>query len=137
MFIIGGHGKLWNETNEYIKKLDCRYNVILICYMSNPFALLKECDLFILSSLYEGLGLVVLEAQTCGVPVISVDIKGPKGFMTEHGGYFVENSQEGILQGMKDFVDGKVKLMNFDPKKYNERVKKQYESIFDGVEGEK
>ncbi len=137
LFIIGGHGKLWNETNEYIKKLDCRYNVILICYMSNPFALLKECDLFILSSLYEGLGLVVLEAQTCGVPVISVDIKGPKGFMTEHGGYFVENSQEGILQGMKDFVDGKVKLMNFDPKKYNERVKKQYESIFDGVEGEK
>ena len=137
LFIIGGLGKQWIETNEYIKNLDCKYNVILIRYISNPFPILKKCDLFILSSFYEALGLVVLEAQTCGVPVISVDIEGPRGFMTERGGYIVENSEKGILQGMNDFMDGKVKLMNFNPEEYNKNIKKQYERIFEDMEGEK
>lgn len=131
LFIIGGYGKTWGEVNSYIQQLDCKYNVILIRYMRNPFPILKQCDLFILSSFYEALGLVILEAQTCGIPVISVDIKGPRGFMKEHGGYLVENSEEGILSGMKDFMDGKVKLMNFNAEEYNQNIKKQYESIFE------
>lgn len=130
LIIIGGYGKRWDYINDYIKKLDCKYNVILIRYMSNPFPVLKKCDLFILSSFYEALGLVILEANTCGVPAISVDIKGPRGFMKEHGGYLVENSEEGILQGMNDYMNGKVKLMDFDAEKYNKNIKKQYEAIF-------
>ena len=137
LFIIGGYGKQWKEINEYIKNLDCKYNVILIRYISNPFPILKKCDLFILSSFYEALGLVILEAQTCGVPAISTNIKGPQGFMKEHGGYLVENSEEGILQGMKDFIQGKVQLIDFDPEKYNQNIKKQYENIFKDMEGDK
>jgi len=136
LFIIGGYGKQWKETNEYIKKLDCKYNVILIRNISNPFSILKKCDLFILSSFYEALGLVILEAQTCGIPAISTDINGPRGFMKEHDGYLVENSEQGIFKGMQDFMDGKIKLMNFNPEKYNQNIKKQYEEIFKDVEGE-
>ncbi len=32
----------------------------------------------------------------------------------EFGGYLVEDSTEGILQGMYDFADGKIKPMNID-----------------------
>ena len=136
LFIIGGLGKQWNYINEYIKNLDCKYNVILIKSISNPFSIIKKCDLFILSSFYEALGLVILEAQTCGIPAISVDIKGPRGFMKEHGGYLVDNSEEGILNGMRDFMEGKVKLMNFDAEKYNKNIKSQYEAIFGEERGE-
>ena len=66
-------------------------------------SILKKCDLFILSSLYEGLGLVILEADTLGVPVISTDVEGPKGFMEEHGGFLVPNNEDGILWGMNEF----------------------------------
>lgn len=130
LIIIGGYGKLWKWTNDYIKTLDCKYNVILIKSVSNPFSILKKCDLFILSSFYESLGLVLLESLICGVPVISTDINGPRGFMLEHKGRLVENSLEGILKGMNEFKDGKIKLINFDPKKYSNNVKKQYENIF-------
>lgn len=130
LFIIGGYGKTWREINSYIRTKDCRFNVILIRYISNPFAVLKQCDLFILSSFYEALGLVALEAQTCGVPVISTDISGPRGFMLSHGGTLVENSEQGIYDGMNAFMRGEVKMMDFDPQEYNNNIKTQYENIF-------
>ena len=130
LIIIGGYGKLYDELHEYIKHLDCRYNVILIKSIDNPFPILKKCDLFILSSFYEALGLVLLEADTCKVPCFSTDVRGPRGFMKKYGGTLVENSEEGILKGMNDFMDGKIKCMNFDAEKYNEKVKQEYENIF-------
>ena len=130
LIIIGGYGKLYEELHEYIKHLDCRYNVILIKSIDNPFPILKRCDLFILSSFYEALGLVLLEADTCGVPCFSTDVRGPRGFMKKYNGTLVENSEEGILKGMNDFMAGKIKCMNFDAEKYNQEVKQEYENIF-------
>lgn len=130
LIIIGGYGPLYNELHEYIKHLDCRYNVILIKSIDNPFPILKRCDLFILSSFYEALGLVLLEADTCGIPCFSTDVRGPRGFMQKYNGTLVENSEEGILKGMNDFMAGKIKCMNFDAEKYNQEVKQEYENIF-------
>ena len=130
LIIIGGYGPLHKELCEYIKHLDCRYNVIIIKSIDNPFPILKRCDLFILSSFYEALGLVLLEADTCKVPCISTNVRGPRGFMEKYHGTLVDSSEEGILQGMNDFMDGKVKCMNFDAEKYNKQVKNEYESIF-------
>lgn len=73
--------------------------------MKNPMPILKKCDLFILSSIYEGLGLVMLEADSLGIPVFSTDVHGPSNFLKQYGGYLVEDSTEGILQGMYDFAD--------------------------------
>ena len=130
LIIIGGYGPLYEELCEYIRHLDCRYNVIIIKSIDNPFPILKKCDLFILASFYEALGLVLLEADTCKVPFISTNVRGPRGFMEKYGGTLVDNSEEGILQGMNDFMAGKVKCINFDAEKYNEQVKKEYEAIF-------
>ena len=131
LILIGGHGKLYDELIDYTKKLECKYNVIFIKSMDNPFPVLKKCDLFILSSYYESLGLVLLEANTCKVPCIATDVKGPRGFMEKYHGTLVENSSEGILKGMNAFMVGKIKLMDFDAEKYNQKVKEEYEKIFD------
>ena len=130
LIIIGGYGKMYEEIHEHIKHLSCRYNVILIKSIDNPFPILKKCDLFILSSFYEALGLALLEADTLKVPCISTDVKGPRGFMQKYGGTLVENSEEGLLKGMNDFMAGKIKCMNFDAEKYNQKVKEEYENIF-------
>jgi CDP-glycerol glycerophosphotransferase len=98
--------------------------------MENPMPVLKRCDLFILPSLYEGLGLVILEADTLGIPVIATDIPGPRGFMKTYGGTLVPDSREGITQGMKQFRQGKIKPMQVDYERYNrEAVNKFYEII--------
>ena len=119
------------DLQNKIITLESKDNIILIKNISNPFPILKRCDLFILSSFYEALGLVLLEANTCGVACISTNVRGPRGFMEKYNGTLVENSEEGILQGMNDFVNGKIKPMNFDAEKYNQMVKEEYEKIFE------
>ena len=39
--------------------------------------------------------------------------------MGSYGGYLVENSREGLLKGMSDFVEGKVKPQKSDYEEYN------------------
>ncbi|MDE5917838.1 MAG: glycosyltransferase, partial [Oscillospiraceae bacterium] len=95
LIIIGGRGELYEDTVRYAKKSGAE--IILIRSMENPMPVLKQCSLFILPSLYEGLGLVILEADTLGIPTVATDILGPRGFMKKYGGTLTENSKDGIL----------------------------------------
>lgn len=130
LIIIGGHGILYNDILEYISKLNSRDHIIVIRSILNPMPILKKCDLFILSSLYEGLGLVILEADTLGIPVISTDITGPRGFMLEHNGYLVEPNVDGLYNGMIAHDCGEIPPMNVDFEKYNEKAIEQFEELF-------
>ena len=88
--------------------------------MKNPMPVLKKCQLFILSSVYEGLGLVMLEADTLGVPVVACDVNGPRGFVKEHGGTLVADSEEGIYEGMQLFERHQVSCMKVDYEAMNQ-----------------
>lgn len=132
LIIIGGHGALYDKTVEYAGMLKSESHVIFIRSILNPMPVLKQCDLFVLSSVYEGLGLVILEADTLGIPVISTNIVGPSGFMKEHGGCLVSPNEDGIYQGMQAFARGEVKAMNVDYEEYNRHSVQQFEKLFEG-----
>ena len=98
--------------------------------MSNPFPLLKQCDYLVLSSFYEGFGLVLAEADMLGVRCISTRVVGPSMFLEKYGGYLMENSKAGILQGMQDCLDGKVpERLAIDYEQYNREAVEQFESL--------
>lgn len=130
LIIIGGNGNEYEKTVKYAKSLKSWKNITIIKSISNPMPILKKCDLFILSSFYEGLGLVLLEANTLNVPCISTDIVGPRLFMQKNGGYLVENTEHGILDGMNAFKNGKVKVMNIDFENYNKQCLTEFEELF-------
>ena len=130
LIIIGGYGGLYDKTCALAHGSPAAKKITVIMAMSNPMPLLKRCDLFVLSSLYEGLGLTILEADTLGVPVVSTRICGPSGFMEDHGGFMVEPTSDGIYEGMKAFAEGRVSVMNVDYKKYNENSVEQFERLF-------
>ncbi len=78
LFILG-EGILRNELEKLINKLELEENVYLLGEQKNIFPFLKKCDCFILSSLWEGLPLVLIEALSLDLPVISTDCKtGPR-----------------------------------------------------------
>jgi CDP-glycerol glycerophosphotransferase len=118
LIIIGGYGVLFDETCRLLENIEHGKNVTLINNISNPMPILKQCDLFILSSFYEGWPMVIMEADTLDVPIISTDIESTRQ-MGEYGGYLVENSLEGLLSGMYDFAEGKVKPLESDYEQYN------------------
>ena len=129
LIIIGGLGGLYYKTMQAVRDTDCWENIVLIRSVENPMPILKKCDLFILSSLYEGLGLVMLEADSLGIPVFSTDVNGPRNFLKKYGGYLVEDSMEGILQGMYDFTEGRIKTLTIDYKKRNDDIRQRLEAI--------
>lgn len=131
LIIIGGAGKKYLETLELIEKLDAKNNIIAIKSITNPYVILKQCDYFVLSSFYEGFGLVIAEADILNKPVISTDIVGPRGFVTENNGTLVEDNQEGLVNGMKKMLKGEIKPMNVDYEKYNQNAIKEFYKILE------
>ncbi|MDD5934311.1 MAG: glycosyltransferase [Clostridiales bacterium] len=129
LIIIGGYGPLADETMNYANS--SKADIIVIKGLQNPMPILKRADFFVLSSTYEGLGLTLLEADSLGIPTISTDIPGPRGFVKDHGGVLVEVSEDGLLSGMKDFMEGIIQPMNVDYEKYNQEAVKQFERLFE------
>ncbi len=131
LIIIGGNQRdgIYDELCKYIKTLPCKNNITLILSMNNPMPIVKACDGFILASEYEGFGLVLVEADVLGVPVISTDITGPRVFMNQNGGTLVENSQKGVEEGFKLLIDGKVSLLTADYTEYNRFAVEEFKSL--------
>lgn len=130
LIIVGGYGPLFAKTKERAATMKCADHIVVIKYLSNPYALLKQCDYFVLSSFYEGFGLVLAEADILGVRCFSTDITGPKLFMKQYGGMLVESSEQGILDGMKACLDGKVpEKLNINYERYNKEAVEQFEAL--------
>ena len=132
LIIMGGNSRNDGYEKLYTKicELGMENNVILLLSVLNPYPILKACDYFVLSSLYEGFGLVLAEADILGKPVVSTDIVGPRGFMKKYGGILVESSEEGIYQGLKLLYEDKVKPLNIDYAAYNAKCIDEFESLF-------
>ena len=128
LIIIGGYGVEYERTSKLVDSIDYGDNITLINNISNPMPILKQCDLFILSSFYEGWPMVIMEADTLDVPIISTDIQSTRR-MGEYGGYLVENSLEGLLNGMYDFANGKVMPLNSDYEQYNKNAITEFYDI--------
>lgn len=66
--ILVGDGELRKRLESKVKSLGLEKNVIFTGVRSDVSALLSAMDVFVFPSLYEGLGIVAVEAQTSGLP---------------------------------------------------------------------
>lgn len=130
LFIIGSYGLQYEEIVERAENSKYADNIVIIRSLLNPYPILKKCSLFVLSSVYEGLPLTIMEADTLKVPCISTAVgAGPKYFMKEHGGRLVADSTEGIAEGIRVFLKGDVPgLLDIDYEKMKEEAVNCFES---------
>ena len=82
-----------NIEENQINELGLNRCVFLDGFKSNMKEEYLDASLFVLSSRYEGFGMVLLEAMSCGVPAVSFDCPcGPKDLITDgENGYLVED----------------------------------------------
>ncbi len=94
--LIIGNGSMRNEIHNFIEKNSLKKNVMILNNLHNPFPYLLRSDLFVLSSIYEGLPNVLLEALTLNKFVISTNCStGPSEILLKGRG--------GILVPIKDY----------------------------------
>ena len=71
--VILGEGEERAELEELVRQLGLEQRVLLPGFVENPYAWLNQADLFVLSSRWEALPTVLIEALACGVKVVATD----------------------------------------------------------------
>lgn len=121
IYIIG-KGSKKKDIEKYLKKNKLEETYIFIGYRENPYKYIAKSDLFICSSYREGFSTAVTEALLVGTPVMSTQCSGIQellGYNNEYG-LVVENSEEGIYEGLKKLLEDK-SLLNYYKEKAIER----------------
>ena len=103
--IIGDGGDK-QEIENKIRIYGIEDKVELLGLKDNPYPYIKTCDLFFLPSLYEGFPTVTIEAKVLNKPVLATEVSGIHEQIEDgKNGIIVENSEIGIYQGLKKFLD--------------------------------
>ncbi len=118
-----GHGVLKDEINHLIKDLKLQNKVFFVGQKSNPYPYLKASSCFVLSSDHEGQPMTLFEAMILKKPLIATDIVGNRGVLEGRPGHLIENSIDGLIYGMKIFLEGEYDHDGeFDYKQYNQNA---------------
>jgi len=108
-FVIAGEGELRPTLEHLVRHLHLEKHVILTGFRPDVLSLHKAFDVFVMSSITEGLGTSLLDAMACGRPIVATTAGG----MPE----VVQDGKTGILVAPRNdraLADAIVKLLK-DP----------------------
>jgi len=98
--IILGEGKERKNLEKLIIELNLEKQVLLHGKVDNPFIYMKHARFFVLSSRFEGFGIVIIEALACETPVIATNREsGPSEIIShEKNGLLIPVEDENALK---------------------------------------
>jgi glycosyltransferase involved in cell wall biosynthesis len=127
--LIAGSGPLASALEEKIKREGLEEKVKLVGPTANPGAFLNSLDAFIFPSLWEGLGIVLLEAGLVGLPIVASDIDGIKEIINSETGWPIPAGRPEKLAEQIDWLISN--LNNPIVKEKTERLRRRIISDFD------
>ena len=111
-----GYGK----DEEKLKRFTAENNLTNVKFLGkqkNPYKYMKNADLYVCSSKYEGFNLTVAEALFLGTPVLSTDCTGPREILDDGKyGMLVDNSEDGLYNGILRLINQKDLLKEYRTK---------------------
>lgn len=139
--LIAGEGPDRNKLEELVEVLELKNSILLIGNQNNPYKFMSKCDIYVHSSLWDGLPTTLIEAMACGAPVVSTDCdSGPREIIS-HGidGLLVRppGNAKVLADGIEKLIlnerlrlkfkiSAKEKALSFS----SENIVKQYEQLF-------
>lgn len=134
LFIVG-EGTERKKLEHIIQEEVLENYVHLKGFMKNPYALMAKMDLFVCSSIAEGYSLVIAEAMTLGLPVISTECAGPKELLGNgEYGMLVVNNPDALYNGLLQAIDTPSLLEKLKQKSIEKRKLLKVEISMDQIE---
>lgn len=101
-----GDGELREACEELIQQRNLSEQITMYGFCENPYPYIKRSRILCMTSRWEGFGLVVIEANTLGVPVLSTPTSGCTAVLGENAEELCETDEE--------FVAGMERLLGND-----------------------
>ena len=141
--IILGEGKERNSLQSLAKELGIEETVYFPGFKNDLWSYMKSAQCFVLSSRYEGLGNVILEAMAANCPVVAFDCPYGPSEIIDHmsNGILVPAGDvDGLAQGIREVVmnkdlasdlaeAGKKRVQQF----HSQKIAQQYEKVFESL----
>lgn len=123
-----------DDTKKYLsmaKNANCRKNLIFLGAKQNSLPYYNVSDALIISSDSEGGPVVLLEALSARVPVISTDVGYVSKFLNKNNGIIIEKNVESLYSAMKEMIQNKNNYNNkFNCKQHNKKEIKKLINLF-------
>ncbi|MBE3591910.1 MAG: glycosyltransferase [Thermoanaerobacter sp.] len=132
--MILGEGEERLKLEALIRELGLERDVDLPGFVDNPYKYMKRAAVFVLSSQWEGLPTVLIEALALGIPVVSTDCpSGPREILNngEYGRLVALGNEKELAQNIKATIyEGKKKIVTDSYKLFQlDTVLHQYEEV--------
>jgi len=112
-----GSGREEENLKTLAKELKIEEDIAWMGFVSNPFAYMKQAALFVLSSAWEGLPTVLIEALALGIPVVSTNCPSGPAEILAHGQYgelVPVGDTDAMAQAILRVLSGEVKSVHSD-----------------------
>jgi glycosyltransferase involved in cell wall biosynthesis len=133
-----GKGPLKSEIEKYIKENDLQDYFKLLGVKSNPYPYIKDADIYVQTSKFEGFGLAIAEARMLNIPVVTTEfdavynqmIQGKNGLVVKQDPFAVADAIE-LLLNDKDLYQEIQEFQKNEKKGNLEEIEKFYRIIED------
>jgi glycosyltransferase involved in cell wall biosynthesis len=128
--ILIGEGELLEECRQQVKNAGLENDVVFAGYQKNVPLYLSISDLFLFTSLREGLPRVIVEAALMKVPVAAFEVEGIREVIDHQSSGIIVNQYdvENLYEGAKKILADKVLAKDFTEKAYN-HVEHEWDSV--------
>ena len=106
-YFVVGDGPLLNKLSRLSKQLGLSDNVTFLGYLKDPLPVIKSCDVFILSSKWEGFPITTLEAMALSKPVVVSRTCGSvESVLPSYNGYiFTQGNPDDLAAKLVSFFE--------------------------------
>lgn len=106
--VMLGQGPLFESCEEYIKTNNLTEHVDLQGFTSNPYCFMKNAKMLVMTSVYEGFGLVAVESMILGTPVLCTPVGGLVNIVDESCGALCESDNDFVDAIRKMYADNEL-----------------------------
>lgn len=104
-FYVIGDGPEREKLIQLIKDYNVQDTFILLGKKNNPYPYIKNCDIFALLSMYEGLPMTVLESKILDKPILVTNTAAREALQNYYKSYITDNNEQGIYNGIKNSIE--------------------------------
>lgn len=107
VLLIAGHGSLKEEAVQLANQLGLREKVYFLGVRKDVPELMNAADAYVMSSAWEGMPMVLLEAAATGLPIVATDVGGNREVvLDEQSGFLVPpKNPEALARAMLRLMD--------------------------------